>query len=82
MVEEVPHAELLKRALHAPIIVRVPDLDSYRIVTITGCDLIPRSGTRVNDTSDIRHLSVVRVEEFNGSFRLVYDVTQSGFTFI
>jgi alanyl-tRNA synthetase len=75
IVEEVSYPELLRRAPHAPNIFRLPDLDSYRIVSIAGCEPIPCGGTHLNNIRDIRHLSIVRVEERDGSFRLFYDAT-------
>lgn len=75
IIEEVSYPELIKRAPHAPNIFRLPNLDSYRIVTIAGCDPIPCGGTHLKNIRDIHHLSVVRVEELDGSFQLFYDAT-------
>lgn len=75
VTEEVSYPELLRRAPNAPNTFRLTDLDRYRIVSITGCEPIPCSGTHVINIQDIRHLSVVRAEERDGYYRLFYDAT-------
>jgi alanyl-tRNA synthetase len=72
--EFISRGELLKRAPEAPNIYRLPILESYRIVTIEGCDPIPCGGTHLRDIRDIGCFKVNEAVETDQGFRVYYDV--------
>jgi alanyl-tRNA synthetase len=74
MVEDVDREELLRRAPNAPNILRLPELERYRIVTIQGCEPIPCGGTHLRDIREIGSVSLDRVEQRGQDFRVHYDV--------
>jgi alanyl-tRNA synthetase len=64
--------ELLREA---PNFERLPEVDEFRTVTISGCDPIPCGGTHVADISEIGKISVHRAEPIpNLGFRLHFSV--------
>jgi len=74
MIEEVNREELLRRAPNAPNLLRLPELERYRIVTIQGCEPIPCGGTHLRDIREIGRVSLDRVDQREGEFRVYYDV--------
>ncbi len=73
-VENVSFMELVERAPHAPNIYRLPELRTYRIVTIEGCSHIPCAGTHLGNINEIGHLTIERVEPKDSDFRVYYEV--------
>ncbi|MFQ6077334.1 MAG: alanine--tRNA ligase-related protein [Candidatus Bathyarchaeia archaeon] len=73
-VEVVSHEELLRRAPEAPNIYRLPQLDSYRVVTIEGCDPIPCGGCHLKNVKEIRRFSIRDVVPAENGYRVYYDV--------
>jgi len=73
-VEIVSREELIKRAPDAPNIYRLPPLDAYRIVTISGCDPIPCAGTHVGDIREIGRIVLNSIEKTDSQFKVYYDV--------
>lgn len=72
--EIVSYEELLKRAPGAPNIYRLPELESFRIVTIEGCDPIPCGGTHLRNVNEIGRFIIKDVTEVKDGFRVHYDV--------
>jgi Ser-tRNA(Ala) deacylase AlaX len=75
MLETVRTQELLRRAPNAPNMYRLPDLDTYRIVTIQGCAPIPCAGTHLRNIREIGQVAVSKIEQHDDSFRVFYDVS-------
>jgi len=70
----ISYEELLRIAPEAPNIYRLPKLDSFRIVTIDGCEPIPCGGTHLRDINEIGFFKVKDVLEKEDGFRVYYDV--------
>jgi len=77
IVEEVSRDELLRRAPKAPNLLRLPELERYRIVTIQGCESIPCGGTHLRDVREIGGVSLEKVEQRGLDFRVYYDVEKT-----
>ncbi len=74
VLEKVSAQELLHRAPEAPNIYRLPDLESYRIVTIQGCTAIPCAGTHLRNIREIEHVAISKIEQQDRTYRVYYDV--------
>jgi alanyl-tRNA synthetase len=74
IIETVSAGELLRRAPNAPNIYRLPDLATYRIVTIQGCTSIPCAGTHLRNIQEIDQVAVSKIEQQDLTFRVYYDV--------
>jgi alanyl-tRNA synthetase len=72
--EVISYKELLKRAPEAPNIYRLPTLESYRAVTIEGCDPIPCGGTHLRNICEIGCFKFKETVETDHGFRVCYDV--------
>jgi len=72
--EIVSYEELLERAAEAPNIYRLPKLESFRIVTIEGCDPIPCGGTHLRNVNEVGHFKLKDVIEAGDGFRVYYEV--------
>ena len=72
--ETVPRAALERLAAKAPNLWRLPEMESYRLVTIEGCTPIPCGGTHVKNASEARGFRFERVERLPDSFRVYFDV--------
>jgi alanyl-tRNA synthetase len=60
---------------NAPNYERLPDLPEIRTVTIEGCQPIPCGGTHVTNLSDIRGISIAKVEQLSTNcYRLHFSV--------
>jgi alanyl-tRNA synthetase len=73
-IENISRKELLEVAPDAPNIYRLPVLETYRIVTIEGCNPIPCAGTHLKNIREIGRLTVEKIEERDSDFRVYYDV--------
>ncbi|MEM3019260.1 MAG: alanyl-tRNA editing protein [Candidatus Bathyarchaeia archaeon] len=78
-IEYVSQKELLKKASRAPNILRLPVLDTYRIVTIEGCEPIPCSGTHVKNIREIGGFHIKDISSIDQGFRVYYDVSEEFF---
>ena len=56
-VETISYEDLKERAPEAPNIYRLPMLESFRIVTIEGCEPIPCGGTHIKNISCLLYTS-------------------------
>jgi alanyl-tRNA synthetase len=74
IIETVSTKELFRRAPDAPNIYRLPNLDTYRIVTIQGCNAIPCAGTHLRDIYEIERVAVSKIEQRDRAYRVYYDV--------
>ncbi len=70
----VPRGELQNVIRGAPNILRLPDLDIYRVVVIDGVNAIPCGGTHVSVTSEVGEIRVERLERSEKGFKVVYSV--------
>jgi len=52
----------------------LPKLESFRIVTIEGCDPIPCGGTHLRNVNEIGRFKLKDVMEVDDGFRVYYDV--------
>jgi alanyl-tRNA synthetase len=75
-IEYMSRKELLKRAPEAPNILRLPFLETYRIVRIDGFEAIPCSGTHVKDIREIGSFRIKGVSATHEGFRVYYDVEE------
>ncbi|MBS7627736.1 alanyl-tRNA editing protein [Candidatus Bathyarchaeota archaeon] len=73
-IEYVKREDLLKKAIRAPNILRLPILDTYRVVTIENCEPIPCSGTHVKDIKEIGGFHIKSLSATDRGFRVYYDV--------
>ncbi|UCH37373.1 MAG: alanyl-tRNA editing protein [Candidatus Bathyarchaeota archaeon] len=73
-IRVVSHSELTSKAPDAPNIYRLPHLQSYRTVTIEGCEPIPCAGTHVKNINEIKGVKVNSVEKTDTRFKVYYDV--------
>lgn len=70
----ISYEELLKIAPEAPNIYRLPKLDSFRIVTIEGCEPIPCGGTHLRNVNEIGRFKLKDVLKREDGFKIYYDV--------
>ncbi|MEE8571213.1 MAG: alanyl-tRNA editing protein [Candidatus Bathyarchaeia archaeon] len=73
-IESISYKGLLEIAPDAPNIYRLPVLETYRIVTIDGCNPIPCAGTHLKNIGEIGRLTVKKIETHGSDFRVYYDV--------
>lgn len=73
-IEQVTLEELKRRTPHAPNIYRLPTLDSYRIVTIEGCEPIPCGGTHLKNINEIGGFKITDQSIVDSGFRIYYEV--------
>ena len=73
-VETISYEDLKERAPEAPNIYRLPMLESFRIVTIEGCEPIPCGGTHIKNISEIRRFTLKNVVRKDLGFNVYYDV--------
>ena len=73
-VETISYEDLKERAPEAPNIYRLPMLESFRIVTIEGCEPIPCGGTHIKNISEIRRFTLKNVVRTDLGFNVYYDV--------
>lgn len=73
-VETISYEDLKERAPEAPNIYRLPMLESFRIVTIEGCEPIPCGGTHIKKISEIRRFTLKNVVKTDLGFNVYYDV--------
>jgi len=73
-VETISYEDLKERAPEAPNIYRLPMLESFRIVTIEGCEPIPCGGTHIKNISEIRRFTLKNVVKTDLGFNVYYDV--------
>lgn len=72
--EVISYRELLDRAPEAPNIFRLPKLESFRIVTIEGCEPIPCGGTHLKNIKEIGRFKINEAVEVEDGFRVYYDI--------
>ncbi len=75
VVETVSREELLRRAPEAPNIYRLPELASYRIVTIEDCDPIPCGGCHLRNVKEVGKFVIDEIASADHGFRVYYDVS-------
>jgi len=73
-IETVSYEELKERAPEAPNIYRLPTLESFRIVTIEGCEPIPCGGTHLKNISEIGRFILENAAKTSLGFNVYYDV--------
>jgi len=73
-IERVSYEELKERAPEAPNIYRLSRLESFRIVTIEGCESIPCGGTHLKNISEIRRFTLKNAVKTDLGFSVYYDV--------
>jgi len=73
-IETVSYEELKERAPEAPNIYRLPTLESFRIVTIEGCEPIPCGGTHLKNISEIGRFILKNTVKTGLGFNVYYDV--------
>ncbi len=73
-ITHLSHQELLAVAPHAPNIYRLPNLETYRVVTIEGCAPIPCAGTHLNTIGEIGRVTIDKVETLDAGYRVYYAV--------
>lgn len=73
--EIVSKQTLIKLANSAPNMLRLPDLESFRIVTIAGCDPIPCGGTHLKNITDINRFTVKDPVKNENGFRVYFDLS-------
>lgn len=75
IVDYLGLSELLKRAYEVPNILRLPKMETYRVVTIKGFGSIPCGGTHLKNISEIGKLRINGVVSNKESFRVYFDVS-------
>lgn len=74
-IESISHKEMLRVSPDAPNIYRLPQLKTYRVVTIEGCNPIPCGGTHLKNIREIKGITLQRVEDRGSGFRVYYDIS-------
>ncbi len=70
----IKREELSKITFNAPNLLRIPQLEIYRIVMIEDVNAMPCGGTHVNNTREIEKIIIKNVEDLGASYKLHYDV--------
>lgn len=70
----VKREELPKVAFNAPNLLRMPQLEVYRIVMIEDVNAMPCGGTHVDNTREVKNIIIKDVEDLGASYKLHYDV--------
>ncbi|MEM3832486.1 MAG: alanyl-tRNA editing protein [Thermoprotei archaeon] len=70
----VKREELSRITFNAPNLLRIPQLEIYRIIMIEGVNAMPCGGTHVNNTKEIEEITIKNVEDLGTSYKLHYDV--------
>ena len=70
----VRREELPKIVLNAPNLLRIPQLEVYRIIMIEDVNAMPCGGTHVNNTREVENIIIKNVEDLGASYKLYYDV--------
>jgi len=73
-IDRVSYEELKERAPAAPNIYRLPKLESFRIVTIEGCEPIPCGGTHLKNISEIGRFTLKNAAKTDVGYSIYYDV--------
>ncbi len=69
----IKREELQKTIFNAPNLLRIPQLETYRIIMIQDINAMPCSGTHINNTKEIEKITIQKTEDLGASYKLYYD---------